>query len=155
MDRSEPGDGPWLFVAVRGPPCSPGTSQEQYFLQSARAQTTQALLPTLELLVRYHYACHGWSLDRTLTDADAQVKLDKELSVMSVYFDDHAFRTFVDFPILTKDAARQYVWGSRNVEVRSFKAVHPMNLDRRVAIFATMLAIEQHVQNLKEKLNVQ
>ena len=115
---------------------------------------TQTLLPTLELLVRHHYACRGWHSDRVLTDADAQVQLDKELFVLSVYFDDHAFRTFVNFPTLAKDAGRPYEWGCGNMEVRSFELRHPMNLNQRGAVFVTMLAIEQHVQNLKEKLNV-
>ncbi|EED80658.1 predicted protein [Postia placenta Mad-698-R] len=64
----------------------------------ARPLMTKALHRTLELLLEYHYAQHGWSLDHIFTKEDAELQLEEHLFAFSVFYDPDRFAVYVNYP---------------------------------------------------------
>ncbi|KAH9933887.1 uncharacterized protein B0H18DRAFT_1207992 [Fomitopsis serialis] len=117
--------------------------------------STCILHRTMDTFVEHHYKAQGWRMDRQLTDFDSEITLDENLFVLSVFYNNCTFRSFVNFPILAKDTAGRFRWTSHNVELQAFDFEQPLELRERAVILSAMLTIEQHMHNLKGILGFQ
>ncbi|KAH9933920.1 uncharacterized protein B0H18DRAFT_1115273 [Fomitopsis serialis] len=145
-----PNDSLPFFVAVQGKYCDRRDAAAMALaVRTARLDMTCVLHRTLDAFVEHHYKAQDWRTDRELTDADARIALDENLFVLSVFYSNCTFRSFVNYPKPVKNSEGSYRWKSHNVELEAFDFEQPLQLRERAVIFSTMLTIEQHIYNLK------
>ena len=124
-------------------------------IETARFHMARALQRTIDGFLKSHYAKQHWEPNRRLTASDTEVKLDPNFFALSLFYNNCTFRTFVNFPALSKDGDGRYYWTVQNVELAAFDFTQPLGLRQRAVIMSFMLSVEQHIHDLRNILGYQ
>ncbi|KAH9945761.1 hypothetical protein B0H21DRAFT_421702 [Amylocystis lapponica] len=108
---------------------------------AAPTRMSQMLYRTLIFFIMHHY--------RSLSDVDASVMMDARLSAYSIFHCQTEFTIFSNVPRLDKAPDGRYQWSFETKESMSYRWTMPLKHVSRIVMLDAMLALEQHLYELK------
>ncbi|KAH9942702.1 hypothetical protein B0H21DRAFT_750399 [Amylocystis lapponica] len=125
------------------------TERKLYESWAARANMARLLHKTLIYFVMHHYRTHDWAYDRRLSDADAAVMMDARLCVYSIFCSRSECTVISHSPRLDKQSDGRYRWRFDMTQWVEHQWVMPLEYRDRIGLLTTMLAMEQHIYELR------